>query len=83
MKRPTHVERNSKRRDTDSYESFYGRRQVGNHQVHSGGQAELHYLCAIESGEKTDSRRVQRVIDENLIPMLAALDASKPDEDEL
>src|SRR5436309_10119395 len=30
MKRPRHAERNSKRRDTDAYESFYGRRQVRN-----------------------------------------------------
>src|SRR5207249_110689 len=36
MKRPRHAERNSKRRDTDDYESFYGRRHVRNKQVHHG-----------------------------------------------
>src|SRR5205809_4943379 len=36
MKRPRHVERNSKRRDTDAYDSFYGRRQGRTRQVHGG-----------------------------------------------
>src|SRR5881396_2593168 len=36
MKRPRHAERNSKRRDTDAYESFYGRWQGRNRQVYRG-----------------------------------------------